>query len=123
MKTRNKGFTLIELMVGVAILLIVIIATLGSFIYCMLLNESSKNIAMASNDAQYALEQIKNISFNNIPAYIQNYPSTQFANLPNESITFPNPVYTSTLDTIVVEITWNERNVQKTFTLTTCFAA
>ena len=123
-KLKEKGFTLIELMFGISILLIAIIASLSAFINCMFLNESSRNLTTAVHDAQYALEQIKTESFANIPGYISSYPATQFNNLPggSERITFPDPVYTSTLDTITVQISWNERSVQKTFAITTRFA-
>lgn len=113
---------MVEMMFGASILLVAILAVLYSFISLMSLNESSKNLTTAVNDAQYALEQIKSQSFNNIPAFISSYSPTQFANLSNENITFPGPVYTSTLDTITVQITWNERNATKTFSTTTRFA-
>ena len=90
-----------------------------SLIELMFLNESSRNIVTAANDAQYALEQIKAQSFSNIPAYISNYSPAQFTNLPNENITFPGPAYTATLDTITAQITWNERNAARTLAITT----
>jgi len=121
-KLTRRGFSLIELMFGVSILLVITIATLSATINSMLLNESSRNIVTAANDAQYALEQIKTQSYGNIPNYIQNYPSNQFSNLPSENITFPNPSYGSSLDTITVRIDWNERNSTRTFSITTCFA-
>ena len=132
LKLRNKGFTLIELMFGISILLIAIIASLSAFINCMFLNESSRNLTTAVHDAEYVLEQIRaQEGPNDISSYISSYPSAQFPqikSLPNENITFfPNPVYTptsftQTLDTITVQISWDERNVQKTFSITTCFA-
>lgn len=122
-RSKRKGYSLIELMFGVAILLIPITVSLLSFVNCILLNESSRNIVTAANDAQYALEQIKaQKNFANIQNFILGYPATTFTNLINERITFPNPVYTSTLDTIAVQISWNERNVTKTFSITARFA-
>jgi len=116
------GFSLIELMFGVSILLVVIIAALSSTINSMFLNESSRNIVIAANDVQYVSEQIKTQSFSNIPSYIQNYSPNQFNNLPNENITFPSPSYGSSLDTITIQINWNERNATRTFSITTRFA-
>jgi len=121
MRSGSKGFSLIELMFGVVILLIVTIAALSTFINSMFLNESSRNLVTAANDAQYALEQIRAQDFNNIQTYISGY-NTTFTNLSGESITFPSPVYTSTLDTITAQITWNERNATRTFSITTRFA-
>ena len=118
----KKGFTLIELMFGVSILLVVIIASLSSVINSMLLGESSRNIVTASNDAEYVLEQIKAQSFSSISTYVSNFSSTKFNNLPDEQVTFPSPIYTANLDTIAVNISWSERNVTRTFSVTTRFA-
>jgi prepilin-type N-terminal cleavage/methylation domain-containing protein len=118
----KKGFSLIELMFGVAILLVTVIAALSSTIGSMFLNESGRNLVTASNDAQYVLEQIKTQSFTNIPTYISGVSPTKFNNLPEERVTFPSPAYTANLDTLTVNITWKERNATKTFSITTRFA-
>jgi len=122
MKFRRRGFSLIELMFGVFVLLVTIIAALSSSINSMFLNEASRNLVTASNDAQFVLEQIKTQSFSNIPTYISSFSSTKFNNLAQEQVLFPNPVYTSNLDTITINITWNERNAARTFSITTRFA-
>lgn len=113
---------MIELMFGVAILLVTLIAVLSSVIGSVFLNESSRNLVTASNDAQSVLEQIKTQSFSNIPAYISGFSPAEFNNLPGETVSFPDPVYTANLDTITVNITWNERNAAKNFSITTRFA-
>jgi len=120
-KFGHRGFSLIELMFAVSILLVVIIGAVVSFINCMFLNEFNRHLVIAANDAQYALEQIRAQDFTNIQTYISNY-NTTFTNLSGENITFPDAVYTSTLDTITVQITWNEGNATRTFALTTRFA-
>jgi len=122
MKLTRGGFSLIELMFGVSILLVTIIAALSATINSMFLSESTRNLVTASNDAQYVLEQIKSQSFSNIPTYISGFPSTKFNNLSGETVTFPSPVYTSNLDTLTVNITWNERNAARAFSITTCLA-
>ncbi len=121
-KLTRRGFSLIELMFGVSILLVTIIAALSSTINSMFLSESSRNLVTASNDAQYVLEQIKTQSFSNIPTYISSISSSKFNNLSGETVTFPGPAYTSNLDTITVQINWNERNATRTFSITTRFA-
>ncbi len=118
-KSGHKGFSLIELMFGIFILSVVIIGALVAFINCMFLNEFNRHLVIAANDAQYALEQIKAENFSNISTYIAGYPAGKFTNLSGENVTFPNPSYTSTLDTITVQITWNERQATKTFSITT----
>lgn len=109
-------------MFGVAILLVTIIAALSSTIGSVFLNESSRNLVTACNDAQYVLEQIKTQSFSDIPAYISSFSSAKFNNLSQETVTFPGPAYTANLDTITVNITWNERDATRTFSITTRFA-
>ncbi len=122
MNLARKGFSLIETMLSVSILLIVIIAAVLAIISSTFLIESSRNLVTASNDAQYVLEQLKTQSFSNIQTYVSDYPADGFSNLPQESISFPNPVYTANLDTITVQVTWNERNAARTFSITTRFA-
>ncbi len=119
---RSRGFSLIELMFAIAILLVVILGAIVSFINCMFLNEFNRHLVIAANDAQYALEQIKAQNFSDISTYISGYSAGKFTNLPVENITFPNPVYTSTLDTITVQVSWNERQGTKNFSITTRFA-
>ncbi|MBU4251952.1 MAG: prepilin-type N-terminal cleavage/methylation domain-containing protein [Candidatus Omnitrophica bacterium] len=122
MKLTRRGFSLIETMFSVSILLIVIISALLAITNVMFLNESNRNMVTASNDAQYVMEQIKTQSFSNISTYVGGYSSGEFTNLPQENVSFPNPVYTANLDTITVQISWRERNAARTFSITTCFA-
>lgn len=122
MKLTRRGFSLIETMLSVSILLIVVISALLAITNVMFLNESSRNMVTASNDAQYVLEQIKTKSFSDIPGFVGGYSSGEFNNLPQETVSFPNPVYTANLDTITVQISWSERDATRTFSITTCFA-
>lgn len=114
-----RGFTLLELMVAVAILLIVITGLLTAFINCILLNESNNNLVKAANDAQYVLEQIKALAYTDISAY--SYPT--FNNLPSETITLTRPGSISDpLRTITVAVSWQERTQTRSFSLATYFA-
>lgn len=122
MKLTRRGFSLVETLISVAILLIVIVAAILAITTSTFLIEASRNLATASGDAQYALEQIKALSFDDIPAYIAAYPSDYFSNLPQESVSFPGPVYTANLATITVRVSWEERNAQKEFSITTRMA-
>jgi prepilin-type N-terminal cleavage/methylation domain-containing protein len=56
---NNKGFSLIEVMMAVAILLVIVSGLLLTFVYCILLNQANSNLVIASNDAQYILEQVR----------------------------------------------------------------
>ena len=116
------GFTLLELMISVAILLIVISGLFVTFVYCILMNESNNNLVKAANHAQYVMEQIKGVtSYDGINSYS---PPVLNNNLPNENI--PNPTITDLYDNQVKEVTvnvnWVERGRQRNFQLSTRIA-
>ena len=113
----NRAFSLIELMTGVAILAVVITGSLLAYINCMLLNDSSRNLVIAVNDAQYVLEQIKALDYNSISGYTP--PS--FSNLSGESVTLTRSVG-ATLATVTVNVNWSENQSTKSFSLSTYFA-
>jgi prepilin-type N-terminal cleavage/methylation domain-containing protein len=117
MSLKDNGFTLIELMIAVAILLIVITGLLATLVYCILLNESSNNLVIATGDAQYILEQIKGLPYNDIA----NYTAPSFSNLNNETITL-NRNIGATISEITVAVHWNERQRQKSHSITTRIA-
>jgi Tfp pilus assembly protein PilV len=58
----KDGFTLLELMIGGAILIVGIIGILAVFAYCYGLNETSRNIAQAVNDGRALLEAMRDES-------------------------------------------------------------
>lgn len=68
MKIQNtkgsRGFTLLELMIGSAILIVALAGLLAAFIGCLRLNETAKNLTIAINGAQEKLEEIRNYNFN-----------------------------------------------------------
>ena len=55
----QAGFTLIEIMLGTSILVIVLVAMLGSFFGQSTLNQNSRNIMAAMNDATRVMEEIR----------------------------------------------------------------
>lgn len=58
----RKAFTLLELMVSLAVLFIGIIGILSVYIYCYRLSETSRNMAQAVNDARAVLEAMRDES-------------------------------------------------------------
>lgn len=65
----RAGFTLMELMIGAAILVTAIVSLLATYITTAALIESSRNTTTALNDASRAIEQIRNnalVSFSSV---------------------------------------------------------
>ena len=115
----NLGFTLLEAMVAVAILLIAICSLLAALVNCLLLNESNNHLVTAFNDAQYVLEQIKQEAFDNIDSYT----SPELSNLNNEDIPQPDVTdITSNLKEVTVDVNWSERGNPKNISLSTRIA-
>lgn len=116
-KFSHKAFTLLELMVAVVILLVVISGCLLTYIYCILLNETSHNLAVAVNDAQFVLEQIKSLAYSDIAAYAP----PPFNNLPGEAVTL-NRAITAHMSTITVNVGWEEKQRARNLSFTTYVA-
>ncbi len=132
-KNKKRGFTLIELMAAVAITLLVITGSLLSFVQLMFLADSSVNLTIAANDAQYVLEQIYDKYKKTALGVSLSYPVPVFDNIPpignlppNETITLTfncTPIGCSgNLATITVDVGWKEKNQDKHFILSTCIA-
>ena len=60
---KNKGFTLIEVVATVGILVIVLANLLGLFIYCSMLAQTSGNMTLAIREAQGKLDEIRDHSY------------------------------------------------------------
>ena len=124
---NKRGFTLIELMAGVFVLLVSILAALSGFLGSMMLNNSSSNLATAVNDAQYVLEQVKGLDYDTC---IQNLPDAcyvlpEFDNLPGvETVAFdPAPTTIgANLRKITAKISWQDKGQTRSFSLASYFA-
>lgn len=56
-KQNNKGFTLVEIIVAIAVLGVIVVPLLRGFVTTSALNQKSKQMMMASNAAQTIMEQ------------------------------------------------------------------
>lgn len=117
--SAKRSFTLLELMITSAILIVSIAGLLSVYVNALILDETNRETVIAANDAQYVLEQIKSVAFANIGSYT----SPTLTNLTSESI--PNPTVT-TISTRVKQVTvtvnWTGRRSRpRSFSLTTRF--
>lgn len=55
----TQGFTLVELLIGVTILVIGVVAMLGAVVSQVTLNEQARNLSWALNDANRVMERIR----------------------------------------------------------------
>ncbi len=125
-KLSSRGFSLIELMFGVSISLVVILAVGLSFINSMFLCESSRNLVIATSDAQHVLEQIKALDYDTQIAtnFSASYTLPTFTHLNNEVVAFdPAPAIGSAISKITVKVSWAERQNTRSFSLATYFTS
>jgi Tfp pilus assembly protein PilV len=116
-KPSAAGLTLLEVMFTSVLLLIAITALLYTFMNCIFLNSSNKELLTAANDAQYVLEQIKSRAF----SQIESYSPPVFTNLLNENIPAPTvTVVSSRVKQVTVNVSWTDkRRRTRQFALTT----
>ena len=130
---HKKGVTLAELLLAVAIMAFILIALLLVFINCIILNESNRNLTVATSHAQFVMEQIKDSSLTDFTGLAGRINSGTWdwntaaitaqglAALPNEAID-TNVAGTTTLD-ISLTVTWLDRGTRpRTQTLRTLIA-
>lgn len=121
-KKNSRGFTLAELLVAMTILAFTISALLFTFVSCLLLNESNNNLVIATNDAQYVMEELKSIGYSEINNFINNFDPLYFENLNVETITFPSSNVGTNIADVTVEVGWMERGRNRHVSLSTQFS-
>ncbi|MEW6009170.1 MAG: hypothetical protein AB1629_06020 [Candidatus Omnitrophota bacterium] len=67
--SNNYGFTLAELMVASLVLVTILVGLLASFVTCLDLNETSRNLTTALDAAQQKVAEIREHSFSDVCAY------------------------------------------------------
>jgi Tfp pilus assembly protein PilV len=122
LKSKNSGFTILELLVASGILVISITAVLASFINSYLLNEASNNKAIAANDAQYVLERLKNMTYGDISTCSAPCADYDFPNLEDESIGV-TVTQMGDVKEVTADVSWTERERQRNLAITTRFAS
>jgi prepilin-type N-terminal cleavage/methylation domain-containing protein len=120
--TAKSGFTLLELMIGVAVLVIALVGLIAAYIGCFTLNNSARNLTIAINDAQCVAEEIRDV---NIPSDIVIEDWTAWAandppagggcnSLDNEIVIVTYPAGTTAAPLqILITVAWTEKNRQR----------
>lgn len=82
-KTKNKeSFSLLELMIGSAILMFIIIGMLSTYVACFELNEFTRNFTLVNNALQAQMETIRETPFTSLLALdgttftLEGFPAT-----------------------------------------------
>src|SRR3989338_4140414 len=79
----TSGFTLIEIMLGTSIMVIVLTALLGSFFGQSTLNQNSRNMMAAMNDATRVMEEIRRQNARNLDGSFPAWSLCATANIPS----------------------------------------
>jgi prepilin-type N-terminal cleavage/methylation domain-containing protein len=119
---KNRGFTMLELLLGLAIMGFALTGMLALYTNCMILNQSNRNSIVAISHAQYVMEELKaETSLANLETKINSGIYTKFTDLSGENTSVcccdaSNNCYSScpTQDPQKVCVTdsWNERGTR-----------
>lgn len=118
-KKSNAGFTLVELMITAAILIVAITGLLSAFISASFLSQANHNKVIAINDAQYVLEKLMDVTY----ADLSSHTDADFTNLnlDNELICV-DVSEAGGVKTATVYVNWTERQTTKSFNISTQIA-
>ncbi|MCM8813359.1 MAG: type II secretion system GspH family protein [Candidatus Omnitrophica bacterium] len=131
MAKKIQGFTLIELMISIGIFGIVFLALLSGYMSCLKINESSRGMMIATEDARRVIEQMRSLAVASLVSITAvNWTSWASANgltaLPAEQIVVTytdgdgtgNPLDDDPLQ-VTVRVNWNEAGRARALNLAT----
>lgn len=113
--TRHKGFSLIEILISIAVLSVGILAILGVYPVVLQLNQNAWSTSTALTLAQDKMDEIlsKNVTLG------ASYESDEPVQLPSCLRRWRGLTIDSYgLQTVSVEVTWKDKNRTRTMTLT-----
>ncbi|MBU4589878.1 MAG: prepilin-type N-terminal cleavage/methylation domain-containing protein [Candidatus Omnitrophica bacterium] len=125
---KNTGFTLLELMIGAAVLILALVGLIAAYIGCFALNEKARNLTVATNDAQCVMEEIRdrNTAFNITQEDWSAWAATDppdgggCSTLDNETITVTYPSGTGARPLeIIITVSWTEKGRQRNTQIST----
>ncbi len=120
---KKQGFTLIELMIALAIIVPVLLGAIGLNVYVFRISERSRRVVVALEDAHTVIERIRNTSETSLAQVATTYPSGQavagFNNLPSEQVTVTYPNAAADPLVMTVTVNWSDRQGTMTRALAT----
>lgn len=116
MQLKTKAFTLIELMVAISILALMAVSLLTAYTSCLLLSSLNNNLVRAANDAQFVLEELSGLSYDDIDSYVV----PDFDNLKDQVVTI-GITGGAGKKSVVVEVAWDQAGRDSNFKLFTVF--
>ena len=119
---KEHGFTLIEVLITTAILVVALGGILSLVNHCYGLVETSRNGSKALNIAQRRFEEIRNMAF----GQIFNLHNTGFVIQDPDGSNFNGTIFVTSphafLRPVTIDISWNQGARQITHTYTTVIA-
>jgi len=114
---KIKGFTLLELMLAATIIVVAMAGLLGAYVLCFNINETAKNLTLATAAAQEEIETIRNSAFTNISnASTDNPPGFEGATFNVTGLPAGNAMGSVRVDSanpdllkITVSVSWRQR--------------
>lgn len=121
---KQRGVTLIELVVACAVMGIAFLTIADLFVTVASLNRQARNLAIVTTLAQQQIEGFRNLSYNSIPIGSTDFSSALPANLgsPKTAAATVSETVAGNLKHIDVLVTWYEGHVQKRVELDTDIA-
>lgn len=128
--SRARGFSLIEVMFAMMIFAISAVFLMGFYIGTARLNEQSRNLTQAMSDAKILMEGIRDRAQTGgltgvagvtgvFPAGQNLGPANGLTSLRNERVTVAYANLAADPLSVTVQVTWDERGVQRTAALDT----
>lgn len=121
---KQRGVTLIELVVACAVMGIAFLTVADLFITVASLNRQARNLAVVTTLAQQQIEGLRNISYNSIPTGTTSFASSLPANLggPKTATSTVTETVAGNLKHVDILVTWYEGHAAKRVELDTDIA-